>query len=109
MQILIHHPLMEKGCITCDVLQNPPSLGHVTSGSRGGKSQPRTNNDHWKRKEVKKLVDGIERYGLAWTKVKKYYFPGQKGEKCAGSLPVRDPTNLKVCIIARSEQFSGCL
>ncbi|KAF7110279.1 hypothetical protein CFC21_110415 [Triticum aestivum] len=56
------------------------------SGSGGINFHRRKNNEHWTHEEVKKLVKGVETYGVGrWTVMKSHYF----------SSSVRDPTHLK--------------
>uniref|UniRef100_A0A453SKD6 Myb-like domain-containing protein n=1 Tax=Aegilops tauschii subsp. strangulata TaxID=200361 RepID=A0A453SKD6_AEGTS len=68
------------------------------SGSGGINFHRRKNNEHWTHEEVKKLVKGVETYGVGrWTVMKSHYF----------SSSVRDPTHLKVCLDVM-DTYSNC-
>jgi hypothetical protein len=88
----------KQGCMTY-LLQNLPCLGHVPSGSRGGKSQCRKTNESWSLEEVIKLVDSVEKHGVgAWKDMHTDCFSKRTVENGI-EFRVRKPGQLKVYIV----------
>uniref|UniRef100_A0ACD5YBD0 Uncharacterized protein n=1 Tax=Avena sativa TaxID=4498 RepID=A0ACD5YBD0_AVESA len=80
-QMLLHDHLVNATC-----LQDMPSE------SKGPKHGHRRNNKHWTLKEVTRLVDGVEEYGVGrWSNLKKKQF----STSARSARPTRTAENIK--------------